>query len=71
MNPHWNASCRCNRLLRGQRHQPVCARVYALPPSLPRSAFLILCDLWFGEYQHCARIHRVWANRAQALHRTI
>lgn len=63
MNPHWRASVRCNRLLCGQRGQPVCARIYALPPSWGRSVFLFLMDMWFGEYRHCARIWRVWINR--------
>lgn len=63
MNTHWRASVRCNRLLCGQRGQPVCARVYAWSPSWHRSAFLILMDLYFAEPDHCQRIWRIWINR--------
>lgn len=60
MNWHWRASCVLNRVLLGQRDQPVCARVYATKPSRLRAVFLFVMDIAFSEYQHCHHIHRRW-----------
>lgn len=57
---HWQASCALNRALCGRRAMPVCARVYARPDGLGRTAFLRLMDRAFDEPDHCARVWRQW-----------
>lgn len=57
---HWQASCAVNRLLFGDRAEPLCSRVYRQPPSLWRSVYLFAADLTFKEYRHCWRVNRDW-----------
>ena len=56
----WRASCLINRLLFGDRAEPLCSRVYRQPVSRWRSVYLFVADMAFAEYQHCARVHRDW-----------
>lgn len=57
---HWERSCFCNRLLLGDKSEPVCSRIYRQPPSRWRSAFLRLMNWYFEESDHCHRLHRLW-----------
>ena len=53
---HWQASCICNALLLGDPSEPLCSRVYALPDSRWRTAYLRAMDRAFGEQDHCLKI---------------
>lgn len=57
---HWQVSCWLNRLLCGRRGMPLCARIYARPPSLWRTAFLRLMGLAFRDPGHCESVWRRW-----------
>ncbi|MBD9528962.1 hypothetical protein [Paracoccus sp. PAR01] len=56
---HWAWSCRLNALLLGDPSEPLCSRVYALPDSCFRTAYLRAMDRIF-ERDHCMAIHARW-----------
>lgn len=56
---HWKYSCRLNRLLFGQRGEPLCSRAY----RRNWRAFMYCADIAFAEYQHCKHIHARWSGR--------
>ncbi|RDW14113.1 hypothetical protein [Paracoccus thiocyanatus] len=66
MNAWWSASVCINRTLGGQQSEPLCSRVYRQPPSLWRSAFMVLMDRLFFEKAHCRNIHLRWRDRRGA-----
>jgi len=53
---HWRASCWINAALLGDPTMPLCARVYRMPPSRFRTAYLRLMDRLF-EPDHCMRVY--------------
>lgn len=62
MNAWWTTSVAINRALGGQNSEPLCSRVYRQPPSIWRSAFMVVMDQAFKEPAHCEHIHSRWRN---------
>lgn len=60
MSGWWAASVRINRILCGNRSEPLCSRVYRQRPSACRTAFMRAMDLLFHECRHCESIHLRW-----------
>lgn len=60
MNWHWRASIALSRALCGPAEKPLCARIHEAPQCRARSVAMFMLDLIFGEYQHCAQVHRRW-----------
>ena len=60
---HYAASCVLNRMLMGNRYEPLCSRVYRSRPSRFRSAYLAAMNRLFNESSHCERIFLVYLMR--------
>ena len=60
MNAWWITSVRINRVLCGNRTEPLCSRVYRQPPSFWRALFMQAMDALFREDGHCESINRRW-----------
>lgn len=65
MNAWWTTSVAINRALGGQNSEPLCSRVYRQPPSIWRSAFMVLMDQALRS-AHCEHIHFRWRNSSGA-----
>lgn len=56
---HWHVSSALGFLLTGQ-YRPVCSIAHGLPDSRARQAFETRMDRFFGEIEHCRRIHNTY-----------